>query len=235
MDLFFEPLVSRHDRAAFSCGEDSVDRFLRETALKRAEAQAATTIVAVCEPNSSAIVGFYTLIPHEFRGEELPTAFRRQVRIGSLTAVPGVLLAQLGLARPYHGKGIGVALLQHALRRCSRLASEYGAVAVVTDPANDRAEQFYASFDFEPLNSPGKRLILPMKKLVLALEKQDRLRALARLAATTDGLNAGDWLRTPQPKLGGRSPEECCDTDRDFDRAAALLNPPAGIERAPHS
>jgi hypothetical protein len=43
------------------------------------------------------IVGFYAVIPHEFRGEELPDPFRKATRAGSLSAVPGALLAQLAV------------------------------------------------------------------------------------------------------------------------------------------
>jgi hypothetical protein len=33
------------------------------------------------------IVGFYTVIPHEFRGEELPDPLRKATRAGSLSAI----------------------------------------------------------------------------------------------------------------------------------------------------
>lgn len=64
-------------------------------------------------------------------------------------------------------------MLLHALTRCARLADDYGAVAVVTDPIDDRAAKLYRSFDFEPLTGAGNRMILPMRKLIAALESAE--------------------------------------------------------------
>lgn len=110
------------------------------------------------------------------------------------------------------------------LHRCARLAAEYGAVAVVTDPINERAAKLYASIDFELLAAGQTRMILPMKRLLLALAQQERLDTLTELAERHLGsAEAVHWIAKPEPRLGGRSPATCCSTDDDFERAAALL------------
>jgi len=223
MDLAFKPLGQEHDRAAFSCGEPTVDRFLKEFAHKRAQLKAAVTIVAARPESLQQIVGFYTLIPHEFRGPELPAVFRKRTGTGNLTAVPGVLLALLGVDVTFQGQGISVALMQHALRRCSILANEFGAVAIVTDPIDERASRIYTSFDFVVLAEGGRRLILPMKTAIRAIERQDRLNALLKAADAALGASMTEWLSNPHPRLGGRKPSECCGSDEDLERALALL------------
>jgi GNAT superfamily N-acetyltransferase len=223
VDLVFRSLDAEHDRAAFSCGEESVDRFLKDIARQRSESNAAITMAATPADNRHLIVGYYTLIPHEFRGEELPDIFRKKTGVGKLTAVPGVLLAQLGVDRNFQGQGIGIALMQHALRRCAVLARDFGAVAIVTDPINERAMNLYRSFDFVPLLDGEPRLILPMKTAIRAIEREERAAYLADSAEAILGDIARQWLTKPHSKLGGRTPAACCGSDGDLERALQLL------------
>lgn len=173
MRLRIEPLGENHDRAAFSCGQRSIDDFLKKSARQRQQRRIGTTMVAVdAQGDGRRIVGFYTLLPHEFRGEELPDPYRRGSRIGNLSAVPGALLAQLGVDVKFQGRGIAKALLAHALKRVATLAEGFGCVAVIADPVDPRARDFYAGIDFQSL--PGsERMILPVKTLVAALSARN--------------------------------------------------------------
>ena len=177
MRLRIEPLSDEHNRAAFSCGHDLVDGFLHRYARQRRERNIGTTLVAVDADNgSSRIVGFYTLLPHEFRGAELADSQRRATRVGQLSAIPGALLAQLGVDVSVQGQGIGVVLVRHALARALYLAEEFGCVAVVTDPIDDRARRLYTGFGFTPLVGNPSRLILSVKAIAeatrLSLERE---------------------------------------------------------------
>lgn len=100
--------------------------------------------------DQSRIVGFYVLLPHEFRGAELPDPHRKGSRVGSLSAVPGAILAQLGVGLSHQGQGIGKTLVTHALGRVVALSEEFGCVAVVTHPVDVRARKLYEEFDFQP-------------------------------------------------------------------------------------
>ncbi len=120
------------------------------------------------------VVGFYTLVPHEFRGEELPDVYRKRSRIGSLRAVPGALLAQLGVSLVYHGQGIGKTLVAHALTRCVSLAEGWGCVAVVADPLDERAARLYAGFDFASLGDGSRRMILTVGQIINAVAAAKR-------------------------------------------------------------
>jgi GNAT superfamily N-acetyltransferase len=164
-----EPL-GLHDRAAFSCGNDVIDRFLRETAGQRQERKIAKTFVAV-DPDGDPqrILGYYTVVPHEFRGAELPDRLRKGTRVGNLYALPGVLLAQLGVSREAQGRGIAKMLIHHALMRAVTLAYEWGCVAIVTDPVDERARDLYANFDFTSLDDGTNRMVLATRTLIAAL------------------------------------------------------------------
>jgi GNAT superfamily N-acetyltransferase len=171
MKLRFEALGD-HDRASFSCGESSIDEFLQKYAAQRQARLIGTPIVAVdADSDPRTIVGYYFVAPHEFRGDELPDPLRRGTRVGKLSAVPGALLAQLGVSINHQGHGIGKRLLRHALERTLAVAHEWGCVAIVTDPIDERAREFYAGFDFISIRDGSTRMILPIQTVAAAVEK----------------------------------------------------------------
>src|SRR5580693_4739878 len=99
MRLRIHPLGEEHDRAAFTCGHIAIDDFLKKVARQRQQRRIAATMVAVdAAGDPRRIVGYYTMLAHEFRGEELPDPYRKGARVGSLFAIPGALLAQLGVS-----------------------------------------------------------------------------------------------------------------------------------------
>jgi len=65
---------------------------------------------------------------------------------------------------------LGDLLLVSALRRSLGSTSSVGAVAVVTDPKNAKAEAFYRKYGFRNL-SKGRRMFLTMKEIAAWLEK----------------------------------------------------------------
>jgi GNAT superfamily N-acetyltransferase len=91
-------------------------------------------------------------------------------RPGSLSAVPGALLAQLAVNAPFRGQGAGKVLVKHALLRIAGLADDWGCAAVVTDPIDDRARNLYRGFDFEPLREGSNRMIVATT-MIAAIER----------------------------------------------------------------
>lgn len=170
MNIRLEPLGQRHDRAAFSCGDASVDGFLKQIARQRQERRLASTIVAVdADGDRSKIVAYFTLIPHEFRGAELRAAQRQRSRVGQLRTVPGALLALLGVDLRYQRLGIGKHLMREVFERVAVLAGEWGCAALVTDPVDERAREYYVGFDFVPLEGHSTRMIISTAMIISAL------------------------------------------------------------------
>jgi GNAT superfamily N-acetyltransferase len=169
--LRIQPLDDEHDRAAFACGHAGIDDFLKKIARQRQQRRIGATLVAVdADGDPRRIVGYYTMLPHQFRGHELPDPYRKGSRIGNVYAVPGALLAQLGVSLDFQGNGIGKKLMSHALTRVVSFADEWGCAAVVTDPVDDRAKNFYTGFDFEALGDGTPRMIVGIKTIIAALE-----------------------------------------------------------------
>lgn len=158
-----------HDRGAFSCGNSQVDNYLRSTAAQAAKFYRAATFVLQRVDDDQSIIGFYTLLPHEYRHEEIDPDTARALRVQGLGKFPMILLGQLGVATDYQNKKLGKYLLRNALSRSLAVAQQIGGVAVITDPYDAKARSFYAKFGFEVLHEdPFVRMLLPMRTLAKA-------------------------------------------------------------------
>lgn len=146
-----------HDRAGFSCGNSHVDSFLKSTAAQAAQSLKSATFVLVRSDTQQTILGFYTLAQHGYRD-------------GELRQIPTILLGQLGIAADFQNRGLGRVLLKDALVRSLGVAQEIGAVAIVTDPYDERAQAFYEKYDFKVIHEqPFLRMMLPMRTLARAM------------------------------------------------------------------
>ena len=156
------PLEKAHDRKSFDCGNDDLNRYLREQARQDAEKRVAAPFV-LTQPGSPAVLGFYTLsssiIPV---GELPPDLMKRLPRYGQL---PVTLLGRLAVDRSVGGRGVGEFLLVDALRRSLEAAQQIAAMAVIVDAKDERAKTFYRHFDFQPFQQTPLRLFLPMGQI----------------------------------------------------------------------
>ena len=85
--------------------------------------------------------------------------------------VPVVLLARLAVALPDQERGIGVGMLQEAIRRTLIIAEQAGVRAMLTHPIDEDAARFYQRFGFEVSPAREQQLLLLLKdarKLLLA-------------------------------------------------------------------
>ena len=161
---------SLHDRKSFQCGNEAVDRYLRTTAAQASRYYRAATFVLASVDHPAVVLGYYTLAPHEYRDAELDLATARTLKVRGLQRIPVLLLGQLGIARAYQGRALAKLLLWNALERAFSTAANSGAVAVITDPADERSAAFYTRYGFATLHeAPFHRMLLPMKTIAAAL------------------------------------------------------------------
>lgn len=154
----FEPLdPMRHDRAAFSCGNAAMDQYLKTQARKDMTANVAAVVV-LFDPRQSLIVGYFSLSTHSIALEDVPDARR----LPRYPEVPTTLLGRLARDSRYHGGGIGGILLLEALKRSYEQRAIIASTAVVVDPIDQSAHDFYARYGFTPLKASQHRLYLPM-------------------------------------------------------------------------
>jgi len=158
----FEPLGAEHDRAAFSCGVEALDRYLRQQAGQDARTRVAAPFV-LHQVGSPQIIGYDTLSAVTIELPELPPDLTK--RLPRYPQLPAVLIGRLAVDRRFAGQGWGSVLLLDALRRSLEQSSHIAAMAVVVDAKDDAARAFYERYGFQQLGDRPNRLFLPMKTI----------------------------------------------------------------------
>lgn len=159
-----EPLDKHHDRSAFSCGTEALDRYLKQQARQDADKRVAAAFVLVAPP-APQVLGYYTLSASTVTADDLPPELAR--KIPRYPQLPVVLLGRLAVDTRLKGRQQGEFLLMDALRRSLDAASMIGAMAVLVDAKNESAEAFYRHFGFTPLQGQSARLFLSMKTVAV--------------------------------------------------------------------
>ena len=157
--LTVEPLGAHHDRASFSCGEPSLDRYIRRQARQDARRRVARVFVASGEP-PGRVAGYYTLSAASFEKDDLPAEVARRL---PHYPVPAAVIGRLAVDLRSQGSGLGEVLLLDAIRRVVRAGDTIGVYAVVVDALHDRAGAFYERYGFLPFPSRPLRLYLPLR------------------------------------------------------------------------
>lgn len=155
-----EPLGRQHDRSGFRCGNEGLDRYLRQQARQDAERRVAAPFVAIEVPDTR-VLGFYTLSASVLTLADLPDDLAR--KLPRYPQVPVTLLGRLAVDQGTRGQGLGEHLLLDALRRSVVHADQIAAMAVVVDAKDDAAAAFYRRYGFATLQAGPRRLFLPMR------------------------------------------------------------------------
>lgn len=151
----------RHDRSEFTCGEPSLDRYLRELALQHHDAGISTTHVLVDDEAPSRVLGYYTLSAAQLLLTELQEADRKRL---PRYPVPAIRMGRLAVATSEQGKGHGDFLIGHAVARCLALREHLGVRVMLVDALNDEAAAFYRDYGFRDVAESSRSLYLALGK-----------------------------------------------------------------------
>jgi GNAT superfamily N-acetyltransferase len=154
-----EPLGRQHDRTAFHCGAEALDRYLKQQARQDAEKRVAAPFVAVSPPDTR-VLGYYTLSASVLTLADLPDDLAR--KLPRYPQLPVTLLGRLAVHQATKGQGLGEHLLLDALQRSLMHADQIAAIAVVVDAKGEEAARFYGHYGFKPLQAHPLRLFVPM-------------------------------------------------------------------------
>lgn len=142
-DLQPPELLDEHHRLeGFSCGEDSLDDWLRRRARANQVSGASRTYV-VCE--GDFVIGYYALASGAITVKSAPGRFRRNMP----SPIPIAVLARLGVDRRWQGKGLGCALFRDAARRVAHAADVIGIRGIVVHAISEEARRFYIALGFD--------------------------------------------------------------------------------------
>jgi GNAT superfamily N-acetyltransferase len=159
-----EPLGQQHVLSAFSCGEESLDIWLKRSA-QRAQQQG-TGQTRVWHEGDLAAVAYYTLASHSIDRDSVPGE-----RPGSVpSSLPAILLAKLALDDGLQGRGLGAELLWDALTQCVESSRIVASRYVVVDAIDEGAAQFYKKYGFRQLADESGNLRLLRKMSAIATD-----------------------------------------------------------------
>lgn len=158
-----ERLDAVHDLGPFSCGKPALDHWLKGRALAN-QTRGFTVVMVVRE--ASRVVGYYGLAPTAV----VPTTLPRFIRTGQPpNPVPCLLLGQLATDIAWAGRGIGTALLRHALTRSLAGARLIGGRALVVHAIDEDAAGFWQRRGFVPSKDDGFTLFRAMPDIAASL------------------------------------------------------------------
>jgi predicted GNAT family N-acyltransferase len=156
-----EPLGARHDRSAFTCGVEALDRYLQKQAGQDLSRRVAA--VFILTPDGATIAGYYTLSAHVVNLVELPENVAK--KLPRYPHVPATLLGRMAVSINFRGQGVGELLLLDAFQRVLTSIREIASAMIVVDAKDENARSFYLHHDFIPLPAQPNRLFYPVKEI----------------------------------------------------------------------
>ena len=166
-EILISALDTRHERSTFSCGVDTLDRYIKERASQDQRRNTARVFVATSGASAS-VIGYYTLSSAGIELGALPPDLDR--RLPRYPQVPCVLIGRLAVDRDHQGTGLGARLLRDALRRILAWHTEIGAWAALVDALDEGAVAFYERFGFLRFVDEPLRLFVPLETVRRALD-----------------------------------------------------------------
>ena len=152
-----EPLGPQHRLEGFDCGKPTLNDWLLRHARQAQGSGSAKTFVVV---DDARVVGYFSLTVGQI--DTLDAAERIRKGMGQYP-LPVVILARLAVSTTDHGRGIGVGLLQEAIRRTMLIAEHAGIRAMLTHPIDEDATRFYTRFGFIASPLREQQLLLLLK------------------------------------------------------------------------
>jgi predicted GNAT family N-acyltransferase len=156
-----EPLGKNHDRAAFSCGKQSLDQYLKDQAGQAVGKNLAAVFILTAD--GKKIAGYYTLSSYAVKLDEIPEEIAR--KLTRMPEIPATLLGRLARSIEFRGQGTGGILLVDALKKALENSAHVASWAVVVDAIDEEAEEFYRRYGFLPFPNKPNRLFLPMNSI----------------------------------------------------------------------
>ncbi|MGK9148245.1 GNAT family N-acetyltransferase [Plantibacter flavus] len=148
------PLATGDVLSDFRCGVDALDSWLRGYARNNDRHGGSKTMVSVT--TEGRVAGYYCLSASSLIRDDAPKPLARRAP----DPVPVVLLGRLSIDQEFAGRGLGTALLQHAVLQAISAAEIIGMRAILVHALTDEVIPFYERFGFERFPGSNRALYL---------------------------------------------------------------------------
>lgn len=153
--------AKKHQRAKFTCGEATLDRYIREQATQHHRDGVATTHVLIDDDHPGVIIGYYSLSAAQLLLEDLEEVDRKRL---PKYPVPAIRMGRLAVALDEQKKGYGDYLVGHAVAKCLALRESLGVRVLIVDALNDSAARFYQAYGFRSTGTDARAFYLSLGK-----------------------------------------------------------------------
>jgi len=157
MSYLTEPLNTCHNKEEFTCGKDMLDNYFKYQAGQDVRRNLSACFV-LTDKETKKVAGYYTLSGSNIPQASIPESFSKRLP-ESYSTIPVILLGRLAVDVSFQGAGSGKILLVDALKRSLDASGAVGAFAVVADPLDYSAKEFYSRFGFIWLPDSGKMFL----------------------------------------------------------------------------
>ncbi|WP_174891369.1 GNAT family N-acetyltransferase [Candidatus Hamiltonella defensa] len=159
-----QPLTEIHKLDGFSCGEPSLDDWLKRRARVNHINGASRTFVVV--DANQCVIGYYALAAGAVTHQDALSAVRRNMP----DPMPVMVLGRLAVDTRAQGIKLGAGLLQDAVVRVRAVSENVGVRVLLVHALNERAKKFYQKYGFQESPIHPMTLMLVLKKITLKTE-----------------------------------------------------------------
>lgn len=170
MNLKIKVLTEDHERKKFKCGKELLDSYFHKQAGQDAKRDLSVChVLTDIDTDNNRVLGFFTLTTSSIAWDDFPAELTK--KIPKSYSVPLALLGRLAVNESDQGKGLGGILLIDALKKCLEVSKNTMALyAVIVDPLDQNAIEFYEIYGFIMIPSTGK-MFLPIKTIEELFQK----------------------------------------------------------------
>ena len=157
-----QPLAARHDLSVFSCGEPTLDDWLRRRAMANQISGVSRTYVLTI---NNHVAGYYTLAAGAIAIDEAPGRVRRNMP----DPIPMAVLGRLAVDHSSQGRGFGRLLLRDAILRTQQAAEMIGIRGLLVHALSPAAKRFYEGSGFRELPANPMTLVMTLTDAIAAM------------------------------------------------------------------
>ncbi len=150
-------LNNTHKKKDFDCGNQLLNNYLHTQA--KQDLKRRLSACFILSDDAIRVKGYYTLSSSSIQKELLPDEIISKLP-PTYHNLPATLLGRLAVDNSFKGHRLGELLLLDALKRSFHVSlSSIGSMAVIVDPIDDAAANFYKKYGFILLPECGKMFL----------------------------------------------------------------------------
>jgi GNAT superfamily N-acetyltransferase len=162
-------LSEQHETAAFACGQDHLDDWLKRRALPNQRTGASRCYVIA---DGQTVIAYYALASGALASRSATGKIRRNMP----DPIPMAILGRLAIDSAFQVKGLGRALFRDAALRVLSAAGSIGIRGLLVHAISDEAVTFYKALGLDSLPSEPRTLMVTLADLQAALDGHSLLK-----------------------------------------------------------